>query len=303
MILSVGECFEMPASEKTQRKISEKLLKDYPFLSCCTVGYSRLNRPIRAFRLGNEHEQVLFCGAFHGMEWITTQLLFKYIDAVCSAVIKGGSLSGLKIGRFLNKRGLVIIPCVNPDGVEIQINGSKSAGRCAQLVEKASNGDTSRWQANAAGIDLNHNFDAGWVELHALEQSQGITGPAPTRYGGEYPESEPETRALTAFCRNNNIRHALAFHSQGEEIYWSFGDKTPKRSKLMADIMARSSGYTVSAPEGLAVGGGFKDWFIECLQKPGFTIEVGKGRNPLPISDLNAIYDTLEEMLTLSVIM
>ena len=65
----------------------------------------------------------------------------------------------------------------------------------------------------------------------------------------------------------------------------------------MALKMAELSGYKLSAPEGLAVGGGFKDWFIEEFAKPGFTIEIGKGKNPLPLSDIVEIYDKLESMM------
>lgn len=35
---------------------------------------------------------------------------------------------------------------------------------------------------------------------------------------------------------------------------------------------------------------GYKDWFIQDYNKPGFTIEAGLGNNPLPISQFNKIY-------------
>ena len=68
----------------------------------------------------------------------------------------------------------------------------------------------------------------------------------------------------------------------------------------MGKILSQTSGYKLSSPEGLAVGGGFKDWFIKTFNKPGFTIEIGKGKNPLPISDFDSIYKKLEKMLTIS---
>lgn len=183
------------------------------------------------------------------------------------------------------------------------MHGSAAAGEYRELVHNVSCGDTSRWQANARGVDLNHNFNAGWEALHTLEREQGIYHPAPTRYGGEYPESEPETRLLCDFCRSQYFRHALAFHSQGEEIYWDFGERTPEKSRLMAQVLAASSGYEMSEPEAIATGGGFKDWFISCFCRPAFTIEIGKGENPLPLSDLPGIHRTLEEMLVFSIIM
>lgn len=302
-MVNVRDQFAVKGDEKNRNEIKERLLREYPFLSCRIIGYSRLNRPIYGLSIGEDHQQALFCGGFHGMEWITCQLLYKFTDILCGAIARCECLSGLKIGRFLSRKGLVIIPCVNPDGVEIAINGSKTAGKYEGLVESVSGRDTDKWQANAAGVDINHNFNADWESVHKLEESMGITGPNPTRYGGTRPESEPETKAIADFCRNNNIRHALAFHSQGEEIYWDFGKNTPVRSKLMANIMSESSGYALSSPQGIAVGGGFKDWFISELKKPAFTIETGKGENPLPIDGLEDIYDKLEEMLTLAAIM
>lgn len=289
--------------EARRNELLQQLIASYPFASCKDLGASTCGRPIPCIRIGNETEMVCFVGAFHGMEWLTSLLLLQYAFEVCESVAQGTKVSDVLLPSFLQRRGLLIIPCINPDGVEISLNGSASAGCFRDLVWQASKGKVERWQANARGVDLNHNFNAGWEELHQMEQRAGICCPGPTRYGGKCPESEVETRLLTQLCRTKNIRHALAFHSQGEEIYWDYGDATPKNSELMARVMAVSSGYTLAQPQGLAVGGGFKDWFIQELHKPAFTIEIGKGANPLPLCDLEPIYNTLLEMLVLSTIM
>lgn len=41
-----------------------------------------------------------------------------------------------KIRDFLREKGLTIVPCVNPDGVEIAIHGSDAALKYKALVEK-----------------------------------------------------------------------------------------------------------------------------------------------------------------------
>lgn len=288
--------------EKMRYELVSRILKNHRFLKRETIGQSHCGRNIDVFYLGNTAEQILFCGAFHGMESITSYILLMFLDELCAAAKTGGSLCEIRVDRFLKRRGLALIPCVNPDGVEIAARGALSCGRYRSLVEKVSGGNTQKWQANAAGVDINHNFDAQWQTLHLLEQSNGICSAAMTRYGGEFPESEPETRALTHFCKTHNIRHALAFHSQGEEIYSEFGKNTPPRSHLMANVLSQSSGYKIGSPEGLAVGGGFKDWFITCFSRPAFTVEVGKGENPLPLSDAEEIYSQIKEMLTLALI-
>jgi len=44
---------------------------------------------------------------------------------------------------------------------------------------------------------------------------------------------------------------------------------------------------------------GCKDWFISKFNRPGFTIECGKGKNPLPLSDFVGIYNDIAEALIL----
>lgn len=294
---------KMKADRKTREMLIGKLLTDYGFLTRDTIGESRCTRPIDLLCIGNRKKQVLFTAAYHGMEWITTLLMLKFTDELCFSVMTGKTMCGIQVGAFLNQRGLAIVPCINPDGVEIQINGAKSAGGYYDTVMKASGGNTSRWQSNAAGVDINHNFSANWEKLKKLELENGINSPAATRYGGEYPESEPESRTIASYCRTGNIEHALAFHSQGEEIYWDFGSYHDNEALKMAKIMAHSSGYKIAQPEGLACGGGFKDWFVERFKRPAFTVEVGLGENPLPASELDSIYEKIREMLTIAIVL
>lgn len=55
--------------------------------------------------------------------------------------------------------------------------------------------------------------------------------------------------------------------------------------------------YEVSKQKGLASHAGFKDWFIETYERPAFTIEVGKGENPLPLTQLDDIYYRIRKAL------
>ena len=70
----------------------------------------------------------------------------------------------------------------------------------------------------------------------------------------------------------------------------------------MAEIMTTSTRYALNIPSPIATGGGFKDWFIEEYNRPGFTIELGLGENPLPAESAEEIYLTAREMLTLGTI-
>ncbi len=289
--------------EKTREEFAARLCRRYPFLSRMTVGRSVLGREIWGLKLGGGEEAVLYAGAFHAQEWLTALVLLRFAERLCQALDCGAELSGIDCRKALLGRGIVIVPCVNPDGVEIALTGAQAAGDLADEVLKISGGDLSSWNANARGVDINHNFDAGWHIVRQLEQSRGIDGPSPRRYGGSAPASEPETQALVELCGRMNLRSVLALHSQGEEIYWKYGEHTPPGAALMARVLAMASGYELKTPTSIASHGGFKDWFIEKYARPGFTVEMGKGRNPLPLSELDPIYERLEELFVLGMVM
>jgi g-D-glutamyl-meso-diaminopimelate peptidase len=296
------EFVHMFFADKPTQFMREKfyeIIKNKKNINHFVAGYSLCKRKIDAFQIGNSKKMVLLAGGFHGAEWLTVLVLMKFLYELADSYNRNF--------EFLNKNGVVIIPCVNPDGTEIAVCGEKSAGVFANLISNILKQPDSPhvdlysvWKANARGVDINHNFDAGWEKLKKLEIESGITGPAKTRYGGEFPESEPETQTITAICRKNNFLHALAFHSQGEEIFWNYGNPIPN-SRKMAEAFASISGYKLSEPEGLATGGGFKDWFISEMKLPAFTIEIGRGENPLPLSDFDNIYKKIHDMLLLSV--
>lgn len=292
-----------PTDSGAVRGLIAALRGRYPFLEAAPVGKSVLGREIMGMILGSGRERILYTAAFHGQEWLTSLVLLRLCEDLCEALSRDGTVADVNIHEALAGRSLIFIPQMNPDGVDIAIHGSGSAGHCARAVRELGGNEPGRWQANARGVDLNHNFDAGWAELRKIERANGIDGPAPRQYGGPEPESEPETRALTGLCRRVPFRHVLALHSQGEEIYWRYGERTPARSRMMAEVMAASSGYTAADPEGLASHGGFKDWFIQETGRPGFTIELGRGENPLPAADLCPVYEKAQEMLLLAALM
>ena len=40
---------------------------------------------------------------------------------------------------------------------------------------------------------------------------------------------------------------------------------------------------------------GYKDWFIEEYDRPGYTVEAGMGENPLPMKQFERIYHEIRE--------
>lgn len=270
-----------------------EICKSYDFIHHYYAGESLCKRGIDVLQIGCTENSVIFCGGFHGSEYLTVLALLKFAEECASAFLsKSGSLC-----NALKNRGVVIVPCVNPDGVETAIHGSIGAMSYKELVESVCT-DTTHWQANARGVDINHNFDAQWNTLREKETALGINSASPTRFGGNYPHSEPETKAMVRLCKNTTFDFAVALHSQGREIYYDFGKSTPPLCLSLAKRLAKVSGYKIAQPESIATGGGFKDWVIDKLKKPALTIEMGLGKNPLPISDFLPEYELVRKILT-----
>ena len=140
-------------------------------------------------------------------------------------------------------------------------------------------------------MDLNLQFPAGWENAKTIKFAQGYNKPSPRDFVGYGPLTEPESLALYNFTLIHNFRLILAYHSQGEVIYWKYADFLPKDSEKIGKKFAEVSGYTLDLTPPESAYAGYKDWFIQEYNRPGYTVEVGIGENPLPISQFNKIYN------------
>ena len=271
-----------------------QLEQAFPAARVFRAGKSALGKEIPALGMGRLKNAALFVGAAHGEEWLPSLRLMRFAWEIAAAwTDEAPSFAGVTQGK-----GLIIVPMLNPDGVEIALDGPRKAGPFRDRTEPLYRANGGKWQANARGVDINHNFDAGWNILREMETVSGITGPAATRYGGPYPHSEPETRGIINLIYAFQPRRLYSFHSQGEEIFWEYGGLQVHQAESIARALSALSGYTLVKNSGLASHGGLKDWFIQEFRRPGFTIEIGKGENPLPIEDLEPIYGRLLPLLT-----
>ena len=152
-------------------------------------------------------------------------------------------------------------------------------------------------------MDLNLQFPAGWEQAKQIKYSQGFDKPAPRDFVGYGPLTEPESKAIYDFTLWHKFNLVLAYHSQGEIIYWKFQNYNPPNSLYIGQQFSKSSGYSLEDTPYDSSFAGFKDWFIQNYNKPGYTIEVGLGENPLPISQFDKIYKDNIGILVLGAIL
>ena len=172
----VIQSFDVYHSYEMVENLLFETSKKYPDItSLQPIGPSVEGRTIWALIISdkpNENEQeprVRLVGSIHGDENITTEILLKFI-----AYITADYNSNQYIRRLVDSRYIVVIPMLNPDGVE-------QGSRC-----------------NANGVDLNRNFDVAWT--HGEDH-------------GSSPFSEIETSSLRDYSNATIFHLSATFHA------------------------------------------------------------------------------------------
>ena len=263
----------------------EALTHKYQFLKRMIIGHSVMNKPIYCIRIGEGDKKIFINCAHHGLEYLTSAFIMNFLKNYANAFSENKEICERSAAELYKNVSLYIVPMVNPDGVDIAVNGLDITNPFHRklISDVGVHSFNKVWQANINGVDINHNYNAGWRVVK--------TSPGATKYSGPYAESEPETRAIVNFIKAIEFDMVIAFHSQGGEIYYDYDGIMAENSRNIAEKMAKESGYKLSVPEGSASFGGCKDWFIKEFGKAGFTVEIGHGENPLPIDMLWEIYD------------
>lgn len=253
-------------------------------------------------------KDVIIQYSMHAREYINTLVGMKQLEEY----LKGWNTSeygGNKYADLVSTVRLHIIPMMNPDGVTISESGidgirdetlKKGLMACYQSDLALGKGDPDinaywkTWKANARCVDLNRNFDCGW------DKTVGTTQPSCSRYKGESPASENETKALVALQKSLNCVCEIAYHSEGQRVYWDYGstDQVKEADETLASAISSLTGYpmesTISSSQETA---GCSDYFVLVCGIPAVTIETGTGDCPLGIDQWPAIWSQNSQVL------
>lgn len=281
-----------------------ELTETYPFCRSEELTTTAFGRSIRTLVIGNGPRKVIYSAAHHANEWITTPLLLKFAEDLASAIQSSSTIFETDAKALAEAATIYMIPMVDPDGVDL-VTGAIEPGQIEYETARhlADNYPTipfpDGWKANLLGVDLNLNYPAGWLQAREIKFAQGFTRPGPRDYVGRAPLNQRETRALAGYTQFINPALVLAYHSQGEVIYWQFGDYNVPGAQELGQKFADISGYELADTPYESSFAGYKDWFIQEFRRPGYTIEVGMGDNPLPLSQFDKIYrDNLGILIT-----
>ncbi|MCL2567925.1 MAG: M14 family metallopeptidase [Oscillospiraceae bacterium] len=276
------------------RYVLQGLLARYPSIRRESIGQSVAGCDLPVLCFGEGAIEVGYTAAHHGNEWITAPVLLKFLEEYARSCVEGGEIGGLDAAALYAASTLHLVPMVNPDGVDIA-TGARDSGAdfeyASYLAEHYPHIPfPSGWKANGRGVDLNLQYPAGWEKAKEIKFSEGVRLLGPRDYVGSAPLAEPESRAFYEYTLSRDFSLTLSYHSQGEVIYWQYLDYLPAKSREIGEVFSTLSGYALEETPYESGHAGYKDWFIQQFDRPGYTIEVGLGENPLPISQFDAIY-------------
>ncbi|MGI6005246.1 MAG: M14 family metallopeptidase [Christensenellales bacterium] len=297
---------EVRYTSKLMELIVRGLVRRYPFIRSGSIGKSVMGRPLYALEIGAGETPVGYNASHHANEWITTPVVMKFLENYAFAYARGRNIFDTPARELYEQATLSVVPMVNPDGVDL-VSGSIVPGETrfrqaqAMAAQYPNIPFPSGWKANINGVDLNLGYPAGWEMAREIKFAQGFTVPGPRDYVGEGPLSEPENRAMYEWTQQKDFALTLSYHTQGQVIFWRFENYMPENAHAIGQAFSAVSGYALEDTPPESSYAGYRDWFIQTFNRPGYTIEAGLGENPLPLSQFDEIYNDNEGILTLGI--
>ena len=225
--------------------------------SLFSIGKTLQGRDIWALRLcpdaaGDAPSKLpgaLFIGEHHAREHLSNEVPLRLARRLIE------NRADPEVARLLAARDITIIPLLNGDGAEYDVEGDKYHMHRKNMRD---NGDGS------FGVDLNRNYGYGWGGGGAS------TDPSDETYRGPSAFSEPETQAVKAFVDGHpNLKVLLTYHTFSELVLYPWGHTDApiddsaalKAYQAMAGEMGRMTGYTPEQASSLYIASGdLTDW-------------------------------------------
>jgi hypothetical protein len=228
-----------------------------------SLGRSREGRPIWALKISDnptedeDEPAVLFNGAHHGEELLSTDFVLDLIDGLLEGYRSGDDASRRYVSRFT----IWCVPLVNPDGNMHHVHYASAEGR---KNGRDVNGDGVHNPGE--GVDLNRNYPWRWGP------DTGSSGQAASPYyRGDAPGSEPETQAMMRLADAERFVASLSFHTLATKLLVPYtldgvsnplpDEAWPLAEALVAAAPLQPNGRSYVAAKNLyPVNGTDQDW-------------------------------------------
>lgn len=216
---------------KTDLKQLQKKYRDHCQVN--VIGKTADKRNLYEVVIGNPNakKHLLVIGNLHAREHMTVQLCMKQIEYYLNNYNK--KINGKKVSATLNKVAIHYVPSCNPDGTAISQKGFNAIrNKSLRNGLRRMGGSSSKWKANARGVDLNRN----WKVAFKKAGKKGSSG-----YRGPKAASEKEVQALVKWVnrieRRGKIAGVVSYHSTGSILYGRCASRATKKVRNITTRM------------------------------------------------------------------
>lgn len=248
---------QLDAVRATQEAVSNEILLDS---QSNVIGYSVEGEPIEIVQYGSGPNKIVLVGGIHyGLAPSTVRL----IDGMKTHYAENP-------GDIPDSVTLYFVTNLNPDS-------TLAPGR----VE-------GRFNAN--GVDLNRNWDCRWTA------NPNVRGVIMEGAGGSEPLSEPETKALADFFRQEGPDLAIIYDApiSGGLVTPGGCDGINKFADILVPIYAKASGYKAEQISGNDVQGDISNW-LDAIGIPAFFVILPSATLPQVENNVEALQFMMDE--------
>ncbi|XP_054839124.1 mast cell carboxypeptidase A-like [Eublepharis macularius] len=250
--------------------------KNPELVSRIQIGNTFEKRPMYLLKVGKESGKgkaiFIDCG-IHAREWISPAFCQWFLKEATRTYGKDQNMTNI-----LDNMNFYILPVFNIDGYIWSWTQNRMWRKNRSKISSS----------DCVGVDLNRNFDVAWGTVDSSRN------PCKETYCGSSAESEPETKAVTAFIRNHisSIKAYLTVHSYSQMLLFPYGytyDKAPDHDELnevakgavkaISSLYGKEYTYGSSAITIYPSSGCSEDWAYSQGIKYSFAFELrDKGR-------------------------
>ena len=254
-------------------------------------------RPIPVVYFGERDDDipqkvVMIQASMHAREYMTAQLVMSMLEHYAACFCNNDFYKTYNLHSLFQHVMFVIMPMVNPDGVEIAQNGE--AGVFTDEAREWVRGKRNEGivfdqiKSNARGVDINRNFSNGFGKAKFARKEKDFY-----HYPGPEPNSEVESKLMLAVSKEFPYVCFLNYHTSGEKVYYgcmNAAERVNKAALCMSQAIKRCTNYPLYGPNSAHPSGTWADEVEKIYLRPSATIEIGS-KNPVPIHEFQAIYE------------
>ncbi len=240
------------------------------------IGKTWSGRDIGYVKIGTGLKKVLLIGGFSAADDISPKILSDWADKAELCYEKHEIFGDFRAASLFANITVYVVARLNPDGAAIRTKPDMFDPFYLRTENIKKNYPDREWTANARGIDLSKNFSCNWIEAKMKERRENTFTPAPSGYGGEFPESEMETASLCGFIRKTKPDFICVFSNGEDGIYIGSGANVSANVKQKAAIISKLKGLRFKEQSESDLAATLPLWAKAELDIPAFSVGIQK---------------------------